>query len=254
MSLHAAAPLIGLPACVQESDDVTWHAVKEQYVRGVLAAGGVPVLLPAIGPELDLGEVLRRLDGLLLPGSSSNVDPARYDGAPSRPGTLHDARRDATTLPMIRMAVAAGLPLLAICRGHQELNVALGGTLHQNVHELPGVQDHRAPAVAQREVRYGPAHAVRLTGFMAELAGAAESTVNSLHAQAIDRPAPGLVVEAVATDGVIEAVRVAGTPAFALGVQWHPEWSVASDRLSGAIFARFGDAARAHAAGKKPPR
>lgn len=242
--MTARSPLIGLPACIQEANDVTWHAVKEQYIRGVLAAGGVPVLLPAIGPQSDLAELLRRLDGLLLPGSSSNVEPAHYDGPPSRPGTLHDAKRDATTLPLIRAALGDGLPLLAICRGHQELNVALGGTLHQNVHELPGKRDHRSAPGRPNEIRYGPAHAVKLTGLLAELAGAGESQVNSLHAQAIDRLAPGLVVEATSPDDVIEAVRVDGSSGFAIGVQWHPEWSIGRDRFSGAIFARFGAAAR----------
>lgn len=248
--MTARSPLIGLPACIQETDDVTWHAVKEQYVRAVLAVGGVPVLLPAIGPQSDIAELLRRLDGLLLPGSSSNVQPTHYDGPPSRPGTLHDARRDATTLPLIRAVLGEGLPLLAICRGHQELNVALGGTLHQNVHELPGKRDHRSAPGRPNEIRYAPAHSVRLSGLLAELAGASESQVNSLHAQAIDRLAPGLTVEALSPDSVIEAVRVDAAPGFALGVQWHPEWSVASDRLSGAIFARFGDAARDRAARK----
>jgi putative glutamine amidotransferase len=244
------APLIGLPACIQATPDVTWHAVKEQYIRGVLAAGGVPVLLPAIGPAVDIAELLRRLDGILLPGSSSNVEPAHYEGPPSRPGTLHDVKRDTTTLPLVRAALAAGLPLLAICRGHQELNVALGGTLHQNVHELPGKRDHRAAPGPSNEIRYAPAHPVRLSGWLADLAGATDSKVNSLHAQAIDRVAPGLVVEAVAPDDVIEAVRVDGATAFALGVQWHPEWSIATDRLSEAIFARFGAATRDHAARK----
>lgn len=248
--MTAHSPLIGLPACIQETDDVTWHAVKEQYIRAVLAAGGVPVLLPAIGPQADIAELLRRLDGLLLPGSSSNVEPAHYAGPPSRPGTLHDRKRDATTLPLIRAALGEGLPLLAICRGHQELNVALGGTLHQNVHELPGKRDHRSAPGRPNEIRYAPVHAVRLSGLLAELAGAGESQVNSLHAQAIDRLAPGLVVEALSPDSVIEAVRVEGAPGFALGVQWHPEWSVDSDRLSGAIFARFGAAARDRATKK----
>lgn len=245
------APLIGLPACIQEDSSVTWHAVKEQYVRAVLAAGGVPVLLPAIGGDTDIPELLRRLDGLLLPGSSSNVEPKQYSGPAARAGTLHDTRRDATTLPLIRAAIAAGLPLLAICRGHQELNVALGGTLHQNVQELPGKRDHRAPEAPSREIRYAPAHDVRLTGFMAELAGKTESRVNSLHAQAIDRLGRDLVIEATSPDDVIEAVRVDGAPGFALGVQWHPEWSIATDALSGALFARFGAAARDCAAAKR---
>ncbi|MBV8534009.1 MAG: gamma-glutamyl-gamma-aminobutyrate hydrolase family protein, partial [Alphaproteobacteria bacterium] len=140
-----------------------------------------------------------------------------------------------------------------LCRGHQELNVALGGTLHQNVHELPGKRDHRAPPDQPNEIRYAPVHPVRLKagGLLAGFASSLEVQVNSLHAQAIDRPAPGLVVEAVAYDDVIEAVRLTGAPGFALGVQWHPEWSIASSPFSAAIFAAMGAAARDYARRRK---
>jgi putative glutamine amidotransferase len=140
------------------------------------------------------------------------------------------------------------MPLLAICRGHQELNVALGGTLHQNVHELPGKRDHRAPRGQPHSIRYAPVHPVDLSGSLAELARGSVAKVNSLHAQAIDRLAPGLAIEAVSEDGVVEAVRVTEARGFALGVQLHPEWLVESDALSKSIFARFSQAARDYAA------
>ena len=238
------APLIGLPACVIDSSAYTWHSVAEQYIRAVVIAGGVPVILPAIGSDTDIQELLDRLDAVMLTGSSSNVEPARYGGPASREGTKHDPKRDATTLPLIRNVLDAGMPLLAICRGHQELNVALGGTLHQNVQELPGKQDHRAPRDQPHSVRYAPVHPVDLAGSLARLAGGAVAKVNSLHAQAIDRLAPGLAVEAMSEDGVIEAVRVDGAKGFALGVQWHPEWLVETDALSKALFAAFSQAAR----------
>ncbi|MBM3539126.1 MAG: gamma-glutamyl-gamma-aminobutyrate hydrolase family protein [Alphaproteobacteria bacterium] len=242
------APLIGLPACVIDSSAYTWHSVAEQYIRAVVAAGGIPVILPAIGPATDSAGLLARLDAVVLTGSSSNVEPARYGGPASREGTRHDAKRDATTLPLIRKIIDTGMPLLAICRGHQELNVALGGTLHQNVHELPGKRDHRAPRDQPHSIRYAPVHHVDLSGSLAELARGSVAQVNSLHAQSIDRLAPGLAIEAVSEDGVIEAVRVTDAKGFALGVQWHPEWLVESDALSKSIFALFGRAARDYAA------
>ncbi|MBI3707589.1 MAG: gamma-glutamyl-gamma-aminobutyrate hydrolase family protein [Proteobacteria bacterium] len=245
------APLIGIPACVEADGKLAYHWVAEQYIRAVTdGAGGVPVLLPAIGAPADITNLVARLDGLLLSGSASNVEPQHYAGPPSRPGTRHDPARDATTLPLIRAALADGLPLIALCRGHQELNVALGGTLHQHVEELPGTRDHRAPRGLPTELRYAPAHDVNLVagGLLARLAGAALAKVNSLHGQAIDRLAPGLIVEATSPDGVVEAVRVAEAKSFALGLQWHPEWSIGDNDFSRAIFAAFGDAARARAA------
>lgn len=256
-------PLIGVPANAQRDkkrDDTRfdWHWVNEQYMRAVIdGAGGVPVILPALGDEIAEMSVIDRLDGLLLTGGRSNVEPRHYARELDRPDTLLDPRRDATTLPLIRHAVAGGVPLLAICRGHQELNVALGGSLHQHVHDLPGKRDHRAPRGETTEIRYAPAHPVALAagGLLRDLAGDDEAQVNSLHGQAIDQVAPGLAVEATAPDGIVEAVRVAGAPAFAVGVQWHPEWFIAPwgvhrDRLALALFAAFGEAARKRAANR----
>jgi putative glutamine amidotransferase len=243
-------PVIGIPACVREFHEMPFHTVSDRYVNCVLSGvGGLPVLIPADGCVC-FETLLASVDGLIFTGSPSNVEPHHY-GGPVYEGTLHDPCRDATTLPLIRAAIAAGVPVFAICRGHQELNVALGGSLHQLVHELPGRIDHRSSRELPRQHRADPRHLVRLTagGFLARLAGgAAEVMVNSLHAQAIDRVADGLIVEAVATDGTIEAVRVKDAAAFALGVQWHPEARLAEDTLSQALFAAFGDAARARAA------
>ena len=172
------------------------------------------MLIPAIGPQIDVSAVLDRLDGLLITGSPSNVEPMHYGGPPSREGTLHDPDRDATTLPLIREAVRRDLPVLAICRGIQELNVALGGTLHQRIFEMPERFNHRRrKGPMTHDERYGPAHPVALTegGVLRQLAGGAdEIMVNSLHGQGIDRPAPDLIVEAVAPDGQIEAVSLPG--------------------------------------------
>lgn len=243
-------PLIGVTACRYEIEDMPYHAAGDKYLRAVLdGAGGLPLLIPALGGPLAAGEVAARLDGLLITGSPSNILPDHYGGEPSEPGTLHDPDRDATTLPLIRAALAAGVPLLGICRGLQELNVALGGTLHQRVHELPGKHDHRWDDADPLDKQYGPAHPVRVRpgGVLEGVLGAGEITVNSLHWQGIDRLAAGLRIEAEAPDGLIEAVSVTAAPAFALAVQWHPEWRFAENPVSRALLCAFGAAARARA-------
>src|SRR5690606_5175689 len=214
----------------------------------VEGAGATPVLLPSLH-GLDPDQWLARMDGLLLTGSPSNIEPHHYDGGPSWEGNLHDPARDATTLALAPRAIAMGLPVLAICRGLQEVNVALAGSLHQKVHEVPGMQDHREDTQAPLELQYGPAHEVVLApgGLLAAAAGAGRATVNSLHGQGIARLAEGLVVEATAPDGLVEAYRGTG-PGFLLAVQWHPEWQVASNPFYLAIFRAFGDACRAWAA------
>ncbi len=247
-------PLIGVSACFQRVGDNPFHMAGDKYLRAVgEGAGGMPMILPSFGGWYDLDVLTARLDGLLLTGSPSNVEPHHYDGAPSEPGTAHDPVRDATILPLIREALDAGLPLLAICRGIEELNVALGGTLHQRVQDIPGRLDHRGRKDVPVEERYGPAHTVTPTagGQIAALLGGSELTVNSLHAQAIDRPAERIAVEALAPDGTIEAVRVRDARAFALGIQWHPEWRWHENPVSRAIFAAFGDACRERARGRE---
>jgi putative glutamine amidotransferase len=224
-----------------------FHAVGEKYARAVLdAADGLPLLIPALAEELRLDELITRLDGLVFTGSPSNVEPHHYEGAPSHPGTLHDPARDATTLPLIRKAVRAGVPVLGICRGFQEINVAFGGSLHQRVHEVPGHIDHRDDESQPLEVQYGPAHEVLLQsgGLLHSLAGTDRARVNSLHWQGIERLGDGLAVEARAPDGLIEAFRVEGAARFALAVQWHPEWKVMENALSRALFSAFGGACR----------
>lgn len=253
MAESTLRPLVGLPACVKEINGVTFHSCGERYLEAVvLGAQVMPVVIPSLGDNHDIPSLVTRLDGLMLTGSPSNVEPHHYEGPASAPGTLHDPFRDATALPLIGEAIRVGLPLLAICRGIQELNVALGGTLHQRVHELPGKMDHRMPQGQSREMRYGPRHPVKLTpgGFLARLLGAEEIMVNSLHAQAIDRLALNLQIEAVSPDGIIEAVTVKDAPVFALGVQWHAEWQVMQNPVSRALFAAFGEATRARASAR----
>jgi putative glutamine amidotransferase len=224
-----------------------YHVVGDKYARAVLdAADGLPLLIPALAEELGLDELLARLDGVMFTGSHSNVEPYRYSGPPSEPGTLHDPARDATTLPLIRKAVASGVPVLGICRGFQEINVAFGGTLHQKVHEVEGRHDHREDTSLELDVQYGPAHEVVLErgGSLQALTGQDRIQVNSLHSQGVDRLGPGLAVEARALDGLIEAFRVEHAKSFAVAVQWHPEWKAMSNPFSRALFSAFGAAAR----------
>ena len=236
-------PLVGIPSCLRTVKGRVFHGVNEKYPNAVIdAAGCLPVLIPAVGSRVDVRALLDRLDGLLLTGSPSNVHPSHYGAEPSHPEILHDPERDATTLPLIREAVRRDLPILAICRGIQELNVALGGTLHQRVHEVPGRLNHRSPKDSP-DGPYGPAHSVALTpgGLLVSLAGAAEVMVNSLHSQGIDRPALRLRVEAVAPDGQIEAVSLPEAR-FVVGVQWHPEYKALGNPLSRALFSAFAEA------------
>ncbi len=248
--MAAVRPLIGIPADRRMVGKHPFHMVGEKYARAVMvAAGAAPLLIPALAEELRFEELLERLDGLLFTGSPSNVEPHRYQGEPSAPGTLHDPARDATTLPLIRKAVAAAVPVFGICRGFQEMNVAFGGTLHQKLHEVPGNLDHRDDESQPLEVQYGPAHDVTLEpgGALRALSAAERVRVNSLHSQGIERLGDELAVEARAPDGVIEAFRVRAAPTFALAVQWHPEWQVMSNPFSRALFAAFGQASRERA-------
>jgi putative glutamine amidotransferase len=241
-------PVIGIPADRRMIGPHPFHAVGEKYIAAVVqAADCLPLLIPVLETPLDVGQILAHVDGIFFPGSPSNVEPERYQGAPSREGTLHDPHRDATTLSLIPRAIETGVPVFGVCRGFQEMNVALGGTLHQRVHELPGFRDHREDKEQPLDVQYAPAHEVRLEpgGLLAKLAGGARIEVNSLHGQGVDRLAPGLAVEARAPDGLVEAFRVDSARGFALAVQWHPEWQVMRNPFSQALFAEFGRAARA---------
>jgi putative glutamine amidotransferase len=225
-----------------------FHVAGEKYLTAVLdGARAVPLIIPAIGRELNLDELLETVDGLLFTGSPSNVLPEHYQGEPSEAGTLHDPRRDETTLPLIPKAVAAGIPVLGICRGFQEMNVAFGGTLWQKLHAVPGHLDHRESPDQPLEEQYGPAHEVILApdGLLRRLAGTERVHVNSLHGQGVRELGRGLIVEARAPDGVIEAFRVGAGDSFALALQWHPEWRFAQNPLSRALFAQFGEACRA---------
>ena len=240
-------PLIGIPADRRLCGKHYFHMVGEKYIEAIaVGANALPVLIPALGPGLDVDAALEMFDGFLFTGSASNVEPHHYGGPASQPGTLHDPDRDNTTLPLIPRAIAAGIPVLAVCRGFQEMNVAYGGTLHQRLHEIDGLLDHREDEETPLEVQYGPAHEVLLEpgGSLRKIAGQDRLQVNSLHWQGVQTLGRDLEVEARAPDGVIEAFRVARSPSFALGLQWHPEWQFAQNPFSRALFAAFGEATR----------
>ncbi|HTV68397.1 MAG TPA: gamma-glutamyl-gamma-aminobutyrate hydrolase family protein [Rhizobiaceae bacterium] len=243
-------PLIAVATDVREFANNIWHAAPQQYLEAAVSAAGVlPLLVPSFGDRLDLDRLLATVDGVMVTGSKSNVHPSLYGEKATEANGPYDPARDATTLPMIRMAIERGVPLLAICRGIQELNVALGGTLATEIQERPGSLDHRAPESDDQDERFAIRQPVTIKpgSCLAGVFGAGDIMVNSVHRQAVDRLGPRLQVEAVATDGTVEAVSVKDARAFAVGVQWHPEYWAKSDDNSAKIFHAFGDAVREHA-------
>lgn len=241
-------PIVVIPACTKLIDGYVFDAVGRKYSAAIADVAECQPLLAPLGASMaDIGAVLDVADAILLTGSPSNVAPDRYGTeAPLKPETL-DPARDALTLPLIRAAIERKVPLFAICRGLQELNVALGGSLHQAVHDVNGHRDHRAPSDIPLDERYGPLHPIRLRGALRDWIGSDEIMVNSLHSQGIARLADGLKPEAFAEDGLVEAVRGPDDAAFCLGVQWHPEWEAKSNAVSTSLFRRFGAAAKGRA-------
>jgi putative glutamine amidotransferase len=242
------SPVVIVPACTAQIGAHLYHVAQMKYVDAVLrGAGCLPLVLPAFGAATDFDAVLAAADGVMLTGSVSNVHASHYAQEVQNPDLPQDRARDATTLPLIRAALERGIPLLAVCRGFQEVNVALGGSLHQAVHNLEGMLDHREDKDLTLEQQYAPRHRVVLVpgGRMARiLGGATDMMVNSLHGQGVAQLAPGLVVEARADDGLVEAYSVGEGDAFVLAVQWHPEWRVTENPDSMKLFDAFGQACR----------
>ena len=251
-TLPAHAPVVGVPMCVKYIDGQNYHTVGEKYLTALIEGAEVyPLSYPALGAAMPVEALLDHVDGLLFTGSPSNIAVEHYQGDPDRDDSPQDPGRDAITLPLMRAALARDIPVLSICRGFQELNVALGGTLHTRIHELPGKLDHRGADGPYDEI-YKPAHQLHLApgSTFAGIFGAAEITINSVHWQAINRLGEGLIVEGHAPDGVIEAVRVQGKR-FALGVQWHPEYRCTENADSMRLFRAFGEAVRSYAAERR---
>ncbi|MEO6031331.1 MAG: gamma-glutamyl-gamma-aminobutyrate hydrolase family protein [Burkholderiaceae bacterium] len=236
-------PRVLVPACNRMLGQHSYHVAGREYIEAVRLAGCQPLVVPNALPD-EIDGLLDLADGVLLTGSASNVHP-RHFGQTVYDATLPlDEKRDASTLALIPSLLARGIPLLAICRGLQETNVALGGSLHQAIQAVEGRRDHRAPKSSDLEVRYGPVHEVRVEpgGELARLVVTPSFRVNSLHGQGVDRLAPGLRVEARAPDGQIEAFTVERAAGFNLCVQWHPEWQAAANPVSMHLLQAFGAA------------
>jgi len=241
-------PVIGVTACsyqigphaVQINDDKNSQAIAT-------TAKGMPLILPQFPDLLALTDIIDSLDGLFFTGAPSNIEPRRYGGPPSAPGTEHDPARDEQALALWRAAVDAGLPVLGACRGLQELNVAFGGTLRQSLESSP--LQHEPPDDEPIEAQYARIHTVTVQpgGVLEQLGLKGVLKVNSVHGQGIAEVGSGLRIEAVAEDGLVEALSVEGSRAFALGVQWHPEWQVTDNADYAVIFEAFGRACRERA-------
>ncbi|NGN44000.1 gamma-glutamyl-gamma-aminobutyrate hydrolase family protein [Mesorhizobium sp. CGMCC 1.15528] len=250
-------PLVAISTDVRQFDNYTWHAAPKQYLEAAISGAGVfPVLVPNFGDRLDLDQLLASVDGVMITGSKSNVHPSLYGGDASEANGPYDPDRDATTLPLIRKAIEYGVPLLAICRGIQEMNVALGGTLATELQEREGSLDHRAPVSDIQDERFAIRQNVTIKpgSCLAGIFGPGDIMVNSVHRQGVDRLGSRLQLEAVAEDGTVEAVSAKDARAFAVGVQWHPEYWVQSDSVSARIFKAFGDAVRQHAVARQGAR
>jgi putative glutamine amidotransferase len=243
------SPIIGISCCrkIFEPSESIEHAASDTYVRAVTdVVGGIPVLIPAQGGQEEAQRMMDLADGIILTGSVSNLGPSLYGGLPHPPDVPEDCHRDGVTLPLIRAAIARGMPLLGICRGFQELNVALGGTLHQRLPDVPNRMDHWTELRPLELLRDIKAHSVAVEpgSWLETIAGAREIQVNSFHNQGIDRLADRLIVEATAPDGTIEAARLNTMDGFTVGVQWHPEYDMDISWTSRRIFGSFGAAVR----------
>jgi putative glutamine amidotransferase len=247
--MPAHKPLVWLPACHRNldlSDPGGYTVLADRYAQCVTELGLQPVLFPMAGAA-DVGDLLPLVDGVLLTGSPSNVEASHY-GTQALETDLLDPRRDALTMALVKAAIAAGTPLFGVCRGLQEMNVALGGSLYQRVHGEQGMLDHREPDTADLEAQFAERHEVLLApgSAFAQWAGGTRALVNSLHGQGIRRLGEGLVAEGHAPDGLVEAVRVEHASSFAFGVQWHPEWHHARHPFYARTLEAFAQACREH--------
>ncbi len=206
----------------------------------------IPLLIPADPRFVSVAELLETCDGFLFTGGRPNVHPEEYGEAPTEAHGAFDRARDAIALPLVRACVERGQPFLGVCRGFQEVNVAMGGTLHPEIRDLPGRMNHRMPPDGTLEEKFALRHSVSFTegGVFHRLLGAPEVMTNTLHGQGIKTPGARIVIDGQAPDGTPEAIYVDGAPGFTLSVQWHPEWNAANDPVSRPLFRAFGDAAR----------
>ncbi|WP_417452288.1 gamma-glutamyl-gamma-aminobutyrate hydrolase family protein [Kiloniella sp.] len=244
--LPPVLPIVGVSACLHKAETPkSYHAVDDKYLRAVASSSNtMPLIIPALPDLLDIPRLVSKLDGIMLTGSASNVHPERYKTPPSAEAEPYDEMRDQTTFALIREAISQEVPLLAICRGFQELNVALGGSLFPQVKDIAGRMDHSSPDTNDMDIDYGPNHSITLNqqGRLYEILKKDDAEVNSLHYQAVKDLGEGLMADAIAKDGTIEAISMPDQKSFVLGVQWHPEYKAIENSTSKAIFSAFGKA------------
>ncbi len=248
-------PLVIVPADRKIMGQHAYHSAGEKYLSALVSGADViPFILPSLSPTLALREILESIDGLFLTGAYSNIEPHHYSTEASYEGNLHDQHRDENSLPIIALAIDMQIPVFAVCRGFQEANVALGGSLHQKVHEVSGLNDHRENTDDDLDQQYTDSHPISLVsdGLLARLAGKSEVMVNSLHGQGIKDLADNLKIEATAPDGLIEAVSLKSSHPFFLAVQWHPEWKLGENPFYLSLFQAFGRACLARNSQRKP--
>jgi putative glutamine amidotransferase len=234
------------------NDQYPAHAGGEMNSEAVAAVSGcMPMLIPADPRFVSVDELLETCDGFLLTGGRPNVHPEEYGELETEAHGTFDRARDAIALPLVRACVERGQPFLGICRGFQEVNVAMGGTLHPEIRDLPGRMNHRMPPDGTLEEKFELRHAVTFSegGPFHRLMGSSEVMTNTLHGQGIVKAGRGIVVDGHAPDGTPEAIYVEGAKGFTLSVQWHPEWDAANDPVSRPLFEAFGAAVRAWAQG-----
>tara|TARA_B100000686_G_C16758070_1_gene956873 strand:+ start:763 stop:1554 length:792 start_codon:yes stop_codon:yes gene_type:complete len=247
MSKNSAKPLVGIPASqiFLPAHAIPQHGSGERYIRAVVdGAKAIPIIIPALTGDYDYDDLASRIDGLMLTGGRANIEPHHYGGPPFPDDEVRDPPRDNTVIPLIRACVKNGIPVFGSCRGIQEINVAMGGTLHYRVHEVPEFNDHRMPREGDIEHKFSERHMVITAenGAFHNLCGKREVMVNSLHAQAVQQVAPDFEVECVSMDGVIEGIRLNDPEKFCVGVQWHAEWRFEKNTLSKALWKAFGEA------------
>ncbi|MHA6263931.1 gamma-glutamyl-gamma-aminobutyrate hydrolase family protein [Arenibacterium sp. CAU 1754] len=249
-------PVIGIIGNVHLiNDQYPVHAGGSMNSEAVSSvAGGMPLLIPADPRFVSVPELMEACDGFVLTGGRPNVHPEEYGEPETEAHGAFDRARDAIVLPLVRACVERGQPFLGICRGFQEVNVAMGGTLYPEIRDLPGRDNHRMPPDGTLEEKFALRHAVTVTdgGPFHKIFGATQVMTNTLHGQGIKAPGSRIVVDGHAPDGTPEAIYVQDAPGFTLAVQWHPEWDAANDPVSRPLFAAFGDAARAWARGERP--
>lgn len=239
------------------------HLINDQYevhAGGTMnseaissVSGCIPLLIPADPRFVSVEELLETCDGFLLTGGRANVHPEEYGESETEAHGTFDRSRDAIVLPLVRACVARGQPFMGVCRGFQEVNVAMGGSLYPEIRDLPGRTNHRMPPDGTIEEKFALRHVVTVTtgGEFNQLFGATEVMTNTLHGQGIKSAGSRIVVDGFAPDGTPEAIYVDGASGFTLSVQWHPEWDAANDPVSRPLFTAFGDAVRAWAGGQR---